>query len=233
MRCVIVGSSMSMPSLQLSYENTWIYKLNNIYKDIEFIDKSSRSSSVRRLVSEGQKSLGYDLLEFYSPDFVILQLGITDASPRLLPREKLYTKIINKLPFSEFIYNIVRKTKGRTISCADLTPEQFYDCLSKYAKRALDLGVDVYCIKIAHCGSKVLKVSPHMNEAIDLYNGMYDKLSSNFKNVKTIVPFAGYDESKLDDILQTDHIHLTPKGSDIVLNNILSVVKKSYVEKDS
>lgn len=232
MRCIIVGSSMAMPSLQLSYEDTWVYKLIKIYKDSEFVDKSRRSSSVRRLVSEGQNSLGYDLLEFYNPNFVILQIGITDASPRLLPRGKLYTKIINKLPFSKFIYNIVRKTKGRTISCADLTQEQFYDCLSKYAKRALDLGIDVYCIKIAHCGSKVIKVSPHMNEAIDLYNKMYDKLSCEFDNVQLITPFAGYDESKLDDILQSDHIHLTPKGCDIVLNNILSVIRfEDYIKK--
>lgn len=228
MRCIVVGESMPMPSFELKYEDTWLFRLKQFFPNVEIIDKCRRSSSVRRLVSEGQNALGYDLLEFYEPDFVILHLGLTDASPRLLPREVLYTKIINRLPFSKSIYNIVRKTKGRTISCADLSPKAFYSCLSRYAERAKTKGVIVYCIKIAYCGSKVLKVSPHMNEAIDLYNSLYDKLALEYSNVRLIQPLPTLSISELDKILQADAIHLTPQASHMVFENVKSAILKDF-----
>ena len=228
MRCIVIGESMPMPSFELKYEDTWLFRLKQFFLNVEIIDKCRRSSSVRRLVTEGQNALGYDLLEFYEPDFVILHLGLTDASPRLLPREALYTKIINRLPFSKFIYNIVRRTKGRTISCADLSPDAFYSCLSKYAKRAKAKGVIVYCIKIAYCGSKVLKVSPHMNEAIDLYNSLYDKLASEYSNVRLVQPLPSLSISELDKILQADAIHLTPQASCMVFENVKSAILKDF-----
>ena len=133
MRCIIVGDSMAMPTMELKYSETWVYLLKQDFPQIDIIDKSRRSSSVRRLIPEGQNSKGYDLLEFYSPNIVILQLGITDVAPRLLHRESLITKCINHLPppISKLIYNVVRKVKGRTISCADVKPNEFYFCLSE------------------------------------------------------------------------------------------------------
>ena len=65
LRCIVIGSSMTMPSFDLQYEKTWHYQLIKRYPNVEFIDKNTRSSSVRRLVKEGALSKGYDLLEYY------------------------------------------------------------------------------------------------------------------------------------------------------------------------
>lgn len=227
-RCIVIGSSMSMPSLELKYEDTYLFKLKQYFSDIEFIDKCRRSSSVQRLVSEGQNSLGFDLLEFYNPNFVILHLGATDAAPRLLPRKKTWTKFINLLPFSGIIYDFVRKTKGRTISCADLSPDAFYNCLEKYIKRAQNMGVIVFCIKIIHFGSKLVKASPHVNESFDLYNKQFEKLTNNFSNVKLINALPEMSISDIDQILQSDSMHLTSEGSLIVFENIKNAILNQY-----
>ncbi len=227
LRCIVVGSSMTMPSFDLKYEQTWLYKLIKRYPNIEFIDKNTRSSSVRRLVTEGALSKGYDLLEYYTPDFIITQIGIADCSPRLLKREALSTKFINMMPFSTFIYNIVRKTKGRTISCCDIDTTTFYKCLETYAKRASQSQTHLFCIKIAHTGAGVVKKSPHMIEAIDLYNKEFDKLAANFNNVSIITPFP--EDVNLQELLIKDEIHPNEKGADIILQNIVNAIEP-YLE---
>lgn len=229
LRCLIIGSSMSMPSVDIEYEDTWPYKIISKYSNLEFIDKNTRSSSVRRLVKEGALSKGYDLLEYYKPDFVITQIGITDCSPRLLKREKSSTKLINYLPhtISKFIYDIVRKTKGRTISCCDIDNKTFYNCCAQYAERAKKMNTHIFCIKIAHTGIGVVKKSPHMNESIDLYNKEFDRLAANFNNVTVINPFP--DNVDIQELLIHDEIHPNEKGSEIIFKNIVKTIEP-YLE---
>lgn len=228
MRCIVVGDSMPMPSFELNYEDTYLFKLKSYFKSVEFIDRCRRASSVRRLVSEGINSSGYDLLEMYNPDFVILNLGATDASPRLLPREALYTRIINTMPFAKGIYNIVRRVKGRTISCNDVSPEKFYSCLSKYVERAKNHNVIVYCVKIAYFGSKVLKKNPLANKSFDLYNKLYDKLAYEYDNVRLVTPLQFTDFIEYDKKLQSDYIHLTADASTEVFENIKAAILKDF-----
>lgn len=230
MRCLIIGSSKSMPSLELKYENTWVYRLIKIFLDIEFIDKNHRSSSARRLVTEGALAKGYDLLEFYNPDCVITHFGITDSYPRLLKREAIITRFINHLPrpISNLIYDIVRKTKGRTISCCDISPQQFKDCFGQYCNRAKKQGVHVFIVKIAYCNDKVIQKSPHVIEAINLYNAQLDEVANMFNNVSTITPLPADADLNSPIFLQTDGIHLTAKGSEIVFNNIKNAILNIY-----
>lgn len=226
MRCLLIGASMSMPSSELAYEDTWVYKIIRTFPDIEFIDKCRRSSSATRLVTEGQNGKGYDLLEQYTPDFVITHFGITDSYPRLLKRNSLTTRLINRLPrfISNFIYNIVRKTKGRTLSCSDLSPSEFHKYFAQYCKRAENLGIHVFCVKIAYCNDIVLRKSPKVTEAVDIYNQVFDRLEREFSNVTIITPLPLDLDLNNYDILQSDGIHLTAKGSDLVFQNILNAV---------
>src|SRR5690554_2952573 len=86
-RVLIVGSSMAMPRKEVHYDETWIYKLTKEFSNIEVIDKCRRASTSVRLVSDGagagDKIRSADLLEYYSPNLVITQIGMTDCAPRL------------------------------------------------------------------------------------------------------------------------------------------------------
>ena len=214
---------MCMPSTEVDYESTWPYMIISKYPNIHFIDKNRRSSSARRLVSEGALSKGFDLLEYYKPDFVITHFGITDCAPRLLKREALYTKIVNRLPFSKLIYDFVRKTKGRTISCCDIDNTTFYNCFAQYAERAEKMNTQVFCVKIAHVGSGVVKKSPHINESVDLYNKEFDRLEASFNNVKVIDPFPIGDD--LRKYYTKDEIHINQRGAEVVFSRLINVLE--------
>jgi hypothetical protein len=97
LKILLIKDSMAMPRSEVLYEDTWPYLLACDYPNLHIIDKSCRASTTNRLVEEeGIKGIskGGDLLEFYMPDIVITQIGITDCTPRYFDRNKLFTKIL-------------------------------------------------------------------------------------------------------------------------------------------
>lgn len=205
-----MGSSMTLPSNELSYDDTWLYRLGHDFPTLEIVDKCMRESSARRLNSDGPGGNGKDALDYFSPNAVITQIGITDAAPRLLKRNGFFARILNRCPnwLSTFVYNYLRRYRGRQLKYCDLTPMQLHDNFDKYCKRAATFGVKVFIIEICHATPKVLKVSPHYNECIDIFNQQLHRVVAENKNARII---GVIDTSDLSDF-QTDGIHLTPSG---------------------
>lgn len=229
MRILILGSSMSLPSDELDYDYTWPYLLSKTLEEFEFVVNSKRSSSATRLNIEGPNNNGRDVLEYYHPNFVITQIGITDAAPRLFKRSALTTKIINHLPFSKLIYNIARKTRGRVLKNCDLTPAQFKNEFSKYVIRAKLHNIHVFIIEISHATNKVLKASPHYNECVDIFNDKLKEVEKEHDNV-SIIPVLDVDN--IDDY-QKDGIHHSVSGQKKQLDIILDVVKRVIEDKNN
>lgn len=220
MRCLVIGGSMCLPSDELKFEDTWIYLLSHYYPQLNIIEKGRRSASARRLTNEGPNSSGKDTLEYYNPNFVITQLGSTDAAPRLFKREAFLTKIINRLPFSKLIYNIARKTRGRVIANCDLTPEEFKDHFLRYVKRAAALNTHVFIIEICKVTNKVIKVSPHYNESVEIFNSKLREIAQENDNV-TIIPTIDVEDFA---DFQNDGIHHSASGHLKMLKNILNAI---------
>ena len=210
MRILILGSSMTLPSDELTYDDTWLYRLGHDFPAIEVVDKCYRESSARRLNSDGPKGNGRDALDYFKPDAVITQIGVTDAAPRLMKRGSLSTRIVNRLPrkISTAIYNYLRKHRGRRLEYCDLTPQQLHDHFDTYCKRAAVLGVKVFMIEICHATQKVLNVSPKYNECIDIFNEQLHKVAAENENARIIKVVSADDLADF----QSDGIHLTPQG---------------------
>lgn len=225
MRILILGSSMTLPSNELTYDETWLYKLGKEFPRIEIVDKCMRESSARRLISDGPGGNGKDALDYFSPDAVITQIGVTDAAPRLLKRGGKLFRILNHLPrkISTIVYNYLRKHRGRQLKYSDLTPQQLHDHFDKYCKRAAELGAKVFLIEICHATPKVVKVSPHYNECIDIFNEQLRKVAAENINAHIIKVIEADDLSDF----QTDGIHLTPKGQ----NKQLSLIKETLLKE--
>lgn len=225
MRILILGASMTLPSDELRYEDTWLYRLGHDFPAIEVVDKCYRESSARRLNSDGPKGNGRDALEYFNPDIVITHFGVTDAAPRLMKRGSLSTRIVNRLPrkISTAIYNFLRKHRGRRLEYCDLTPQQFHDHFDTYCKRAAAVGVKVIIIGICHATQKVLDVSPKFNECIDIFNEQLQKVVAENENARLI---AGLDADNIADF-QSDGIHLTPQGE----NKIYECVKQALANE--
>lgn len=217
--CLVIGDSLPLPSSELKYEDTWIFKLSKKCEHLHVVNRCIRSSSATRLNGEGPE--GKDILEFYSPSIVITHLGIPDAAPRLLKRNKLTTHIINHLPFSKLIYDFVRKTKGRTIENCDLSPDVFFGCFDNYAKRCNKYGVKLLIIEISE-GTTVLNVSPRFNESVKLYNSKLHLVAEYNDNV-TIIPAI---TSEMPECYQSDGLHLNKIGQRKIYSNVLNYLKQ-------
>ncbi len=210
MRILVLGSSMTLPSDELNYDDTWLYRLGQDFPSLEIVDKCYRESSARRLNSDGPKGNGRDALEYFNPNAVITQIGVTDAAPRLLKRGGKLSRILNHLPryISTIVYNYLRRHRGRQLRFCDLTPTQLHDQFDKYCKRAAKIGVKVFIIEICHATQKVVSVSPHYNECIDIFNEQLHKVADENQNAHIIRVIEASDSRDF----QTDGIHLTPKG---------------------
>lgn len=209
-RILVIGDSLPLPTDELSYEDTWIYRISHSNLDIDVVDKCVRARSVESLMHGGPKGEAKNLFEWYHPDIVILHLGVSDCAPRLLPRKSKFTKILNNTPFAKYVYSFLRKHHGRRIEYADLSPEEFVENIEGYVKKVMPVHVGI--VKISKvCGSALMK-SPRFNDAIEIYNKLLDEIAANNSNAMIIEGLDGSDTS----MYQSDGIHLTAKGQTII-----------------
>ena len=87
----------------------------------------------------------------------------------------------------------------------------------------------MFCVKIAHTGASLIKKSPHIIEAIDLYNKEFDRLAANFSNVTVIDPYPK--DADLQQLLIKDDQHPNEKGSDIMFHSIINALEPYLQEK--
>lgn len=227
MRILVLGSSMTLPSDELTYNDTWLYRLGHEFPQLEVVDKCQRESSARRLNAEGPTKKGKDTLEYYAPDVVITQIGVTDAAPRLLKRNGMLARILHHTPrkISKMVYDFLRKHRGRQLKYCDLTPDQLQEQFDFYCKRAQKLGVKVFIIEICHATTKVTNVSPHYNECMDLFNSRLHKVTEANPNARIIEVISADDLSDF----QTDGIHLTASGQSKLFKNIIEALTKDGI----
>lgn len=218
---------MTLPSDELVYDDTWLYRLGHDYPSLEIVDKCYRESSARRLNSDGPKGNGKDALDYFAPDVVITQIGVTDAAPRLLKRSGKLARILNHLPrrLSTKVYNYLRHHRGRQLQYCDLTPEQLRSHFDKYCKRAASMNVKVFMIEICHATQKVVNVSPHYNECIDIFNKQLHIVANENDNAYIIKVLDSEDSNDF----QTDGIHLTPQGQNKQYDLIKEALSKEGI----
>lgn len=231
---IIIGSSMSMPRLEVSYENTWPYKLqNHFYDDYLFIDKCKRASSTNRLVNEGSghgDNIGSsDLLEYYNPKLVITQIGIADCAPRLIKRFSPIVKLINVSPntIKKPFYYILKKIRTRKVKYADVSIKEFRNNWENYIERAFNLGTEIICVLISEPTSIVKEKSPEIKKAIDIYNKILIELDKKYSNFTTI---EAYSQSEIDSI-SLDEFHVDEYGHEILFKKLKNLIKEKYKTK--
>ncbi len=182
-RIIIVTDSVSMPRAEIRYEDTWIYLLKKEFPHYDIIDRPGRGSTTTRLVTEGGG--GVDLLEMYLPDIVITQLGMADCAPRLFNKRGLEYRIVS-----------------RTL------PEW---ARRRYIRRAQAVGARVLVIPILPAMDLMVKKSPHVQNNVERYNGIYREVAAQFPNVKIVDPFR--DNGGIDiNSMAIDEVHVNSKG---------------------
>lgn len=213
-RILIIADSLAMPRIEIAYENTWIYKLQEHFSEYHFIDKTRRASTSERLVEEGGgvKNImkGADLLELYNPDIVITQIGITDCSPRLVKKEAILTKIINHAPaiIRNAYYSYKKKYGKRLPQNADVSELVFKENWKNYIERANKINTIIICILISPVTKEFMSKSPYIVDSITKYNKILIELQSTYSNFRLLSPI----QQDLIEELTCDEFHLNKQG---------------------
>lgn len=210
MRILVIGSSITLPNSELSYENTWLYSLKQDFPELELVDRSYNASSAVRLITDGPGGNGKDSLDYFSPDVVITQIGADDAMPRMFKRDSIVSRILVHLPgsLSSIFYSLVTKLSNPKSKNSDLTPTQFRNYFDKYCQRASSSNVKVFIVEICRAAQAVVLDSPQYNENINLFNEQLHIVANKNDNAYIINALDSTDSNDF----QTDGIHLTPQG---------------------
>lgn len=226
MKVIVITDSMSMPRNNIRYEDTWYYKLKHKLKSYKFIDKEHRGSMSNRLVSEGGGFAnilpGSDLLEFYNPDIIIIQLGIVDCSPRYISIYSFGYKVLTKLPFflQKIYYNFKKKYSKRSSKNAYISPQIFHNNYKNFINRAIKLNSKIIITEISPVSTEFQIKSPEINISIKRYNNILKKLSDKNENVFLFSPFYEFQSNFL-----IDELHYSKIGHHNFYVNLLNLIK--------
>jgi acyl-CoA thioesterase I len=229
-KILIIGDSLSLPGHSNNYEDTWVYKVKNYFKDFDFITHLQRSLTTNVLVSQGGGGpddfpRGSDVLEYYMPDIVIIQLGIVDCAPRLFNKDKLIVKIIDRLPklIKTIIYNTKLRITGRLVENSYVSLSFFKKNLINYLDRAKQNKTrKIIFISICYPDERMRSKNPNIYDQVDLYNNVILNVSKLFDDILVINPL---DSRIHNDVIYEDGYHPNSYGNEIVYSELKKSLK--------
>lgn len=221
MRALIVADSLALPRGDVNFEQTWPAMLAASLPAITWINRAQRLSTTERLCTEGDQ--GFDCLEFYRPDLVILQLGICDCAPRVLHRRM--AMVLYNLPFGigARFSAFLESWRGRKVSNCLVSPLSYEANLRAYLARASAHGTHVIAIPIATAGRQLMSKNPGVADQIIRYNRILDRLVLEFGCFKVVYPFDAVEQ--IDELL-VDGYHLNEEGARAVVRELEPLVRK-------
>lgn len=219
-RIVIVTDSLGLlvHEKQKNFQKLWTDRIINEYRKVHqvlFFPKRGRDTT--EILSGGWKE---DLLISPKPDILILQVGITDACRRMLPKKVMiafsmipgvrnFVKIISQ----KFHYKLTKLYEHRYVM-----PKRFKKNVAEIVNgaRKHNPAVEIAMIQIAPPGEGLKKKIYNVEEDIKLYNEILVELSVNL-NYTVLKP---YGEIGDEEILLEDGHHLTYHGHDLVYKTV-------------
>ncbi|MCX8492312.1 MAG: SGNH/GDSL hydrolase family protein [Cyclobacteriaceae bacterium] len=204
-----MGDSLGMPRQGVPFCETWYYRIIKHKTNYCFVNNFRRALTTNELSAE-------DFLENYSPQIVILQVGIVDCAPRYYKNNSLLVKLINVGP--DFIRNkfwkLTKRFKSRISENADVSVDQFKSNLDSYIKRCeRELMEKLIIIKIPAPSEALLQKNPKIRESIEAYNEVINSIKFNGQFM-VIDPLR---DGSNDDYIE-DGYHLSKLGSQKIFN---------------
>lgn len=210
------GDSIGMPRTNVSFFDTWFYKLSISKNDYLFVNNFKRALTSSQLESK-------DFLENYSPNIVILQVGIVDCAPRFFKSSSIVPKVINRVPkpINNYIWKIVKIFVKRSSEKSDVSIIDFDKNLNSFCKRCLLNKVEkLIIIKIQKPGDNMIKKNDNIITSIIKYNEIIDSLIFKYDFVITTNSLSNAENN---DYIE-DGYHLNEKG----LNKVYQELKNLF-----
>jgi hypothetical protein len=208
-KILVITDSLGLPRTEPQSVNdseAWPHMLaNHVEHEVYTFTRGGATSSdiVRELG-------GY--LGAYTPDIVIVQIGIVDCAPRALTRREL--KVVSVLPvIGKLVNRVVKRFRKNIVMARKITYTN---------KNEFKLNVEL--IKEAFNNSEVYFVS--ILSALEDYEEYNPGVSDNIADYNKILGEQGnyispYRPENLDAITMSDFHHLNKNGHKIVFNAVL------------
>ncbi len=221
MKILCIGDSLALPREECQYEDTWFYKLKKDFPQHEFIDYFTRGLLIKNAVFD------FDTYyQFYKADVVIIQTGICDCSPRYINNIKRPYKqiqgICTLLKLDGLFWKLVKK-RTRKPDCVYTSINSFETLYNQLVKSFLEAGAKkIIVVRIGHSAESVAVRNPYMNQNVDKYNLVLEKIHDRLKE-KTILisPLEQVDESFF-----VDGYHCNAKGMYVVYDKLKGVLSE-------
>jgi lysophospholipase L1-like esterase len=217
-KVIIIGSSVSMPRNEISYEDTWVSKFITTFNNFHVIDRCRRASLSARLVNEGGETRerknpkGSDLLEFYKPHYAIVEIGIVDASPRYFKKRslfELFLKLASKY-LNINVWHLVKKYRKRKLENTLVSPEEYMKNYKEFIKRAKKIDCLVMAIEILPPNKLFSSKNEHIGKSINIYNDILYKLEKEYDNFQLLKTSTSFRKTKFNFFI--DELHLNKEG---------------------
>ena len=156
MKIIFVGASMGLPREGCEYEDTYFYKFQKEYKEIDCI-----SFFKRAMTSDGLYELYESYIRHYNPDIVISHSGLTDCAPRLINDRKYFWRgliyVSKRLGRLNLFWLIIKKIFERNDpKRAYISVNEFRKNYIAFTEKLINIGVKkIVYIKISPCGQNV------------------------------------------------------------------------------
>lgn len=213
-RIVIIGDSLGLPRVDLPYEKTYPFLLQETLGRTEVVPRNVRLNDTSVQFKKIHEDVGY-----FKPDIVVMQLGIVDCAPRMFWRfEHRVVGFINKfipvVPFlSKFRYPVTR-----IFQKVYVTKKRFRQNLHNIFSYLQKQNIQVIVINIADTSEINKKKSYRYDENIKEYNEiLYEEVPDR----NLFIDLYSYGSS----ILLEDGIHLNEYGNKATAELILEKLK--------
>lgn len=219
-RVLCISDSVALPRPGVSYEDTWIARLGDNLPEFDFIPIFRRSTTTDMLAGGGDYG---DFLLFYTPEQVIIQLGICDCSPRYIRTTSLLYKLVQRLPnnLKTIFWSTYKTFIKRSAKRTDVSIERFSQNIRSYLDKCIEANVQrVIIIKIATPGSTMIASNPLVVKNVNSYNSIYEKIGSEYDFAEVINPLSVSDDSNY-----VDGYHPCDKGNALVSTALLELYK--------
>ncbi len=225
-RVLIIGSSAALPRPGSPYEETWPCLLQDARPDLRFIALSKRRNNSRSLTSNPEpKEWSYgDNLRFYSPDYVIIQMGISDCLPRYM-RHNLLNRALDRMPqiMQAAFWKPYKLFFKRSLKRTDVPLDEFKRNVAGYLDQCMMAGVSRVVIVSIYTPPKWLTDRINLLlEGVRLYNDAFQEAASNCPIAVYITPLI----EGLNQWFLQDGLHCTAEGHQKIANAVLEHLPK-------
>jgi hypothetical protein len=209
-KILIITDSLGLPRLtpeKLIASECWTHRISNEVGNADVYLYSRGGLDSDTVVCDIKKNLGG-----YTPDIIIIQIGIVDCAPRALTKNEL--TFIARIPFvNSLIHSIIKRFRKRIVVARRISyvPEDKFarnlERLKNYFSNA-----SIYAVQIAPASEEYSVNSPGIKESVEKYNNI---ISNTFDVIK---PYNGNSPNAF---LMSDQHHLNKLGHDLVFTSVI------------